>query len=617
MDMRAAQGALVEPFEKTRDKTFYATLSLYIANERMAAAFSNWTRAKRSDIKDGYAQTRMLRRAIDPLFNDVAIRDQNSTIDEFLIDVEGPRELEIVTLTVPEAIEWETEGQKFRAELGRPVSRPLKCRMFWYAHSDGALSYHLSFTGHYDHDFEDYYFLSMFQKFMFPKEFYIAEGTVPDEICSGSTGLWLLDHPVIAAWRDHRDPDKGSEDIPFWAFVRQRFMRHIAELVEGAALAFHSGLSEEARHPYQLWKRLIEKADFIEVPGLKAPPARALFLFQDRDFFDLLQAQKRATLLSSRNYRPRGIETLSDGPAIIGRAFFERAPDDPKSDFDIRYYFLSGFFQNIIDFLNQDVSELRDGTDPVYPKTGEQEEEAFFIRLANGRALYQVVSRSRSLEAGYDYIGTCPYVFLVHLMALHNEFLVRKYEIETHMLQEQLADERLTAYGNLDALLKRLEPADTRELKKATQAFYTFRYQAFAVYKRHLYSNTFRYDTERDLFDDLQRIRSTRARLDRCDRILAGLDKTIEDIEEDKRYQEQQSRAASDRSLNKAVFVVGAFSALQVFYAVLDAVKLKLDDETHQLAGMALHGATAVLTAAGVVLAVRAWRAMRVEAGKK
>jgi hypothetical protein len=206
MDMRAAAGALAEPFERTSDKTFHATLSLYIANEPMGAVFSNWTRQKRSAIKDTYAQTFALRRAIDPLFNDVAIRDQNSTIDEFLIDVEGPRELEIITVTVPEVIEWETEGQKFRAELGRPVLRPLKCRMFWYAHSDGALSYHLSFIGQYNHDFEDYYFLSMFQKFMFPKEFYIAEGTAPGEICSGKTGLWLLDQPVIAAWIDYRDP---------------------------------------------------------------------------------------------------------------------------------------------------------------------------------------------------------------------------------------------------------------------------------------------------------------------------------------------------------------------------------------------------------------------------
>jgi hypothetical protein len=221
----------------------------------------------------------------------------------------------------------------------------------------------------------------------------------------------------------------------------------------------------------------------------------------------------------------------------------------------------------------------------------------------------------RSLEAGNDYIGTCAYAFLVHLMALHNEFLVRKYEIETNTLQEQLADEKLTAYGNLDALLKRLEPADTRELKKATQLFHAFRYQAFAVYKRHLYSNTFRYDTERDLFEDLQRIRSTRARLDRCDRILTGLDKTIEDIAEDQRYQEQQCLAASDRSLNKAVFVVGAFSALQVFYAILEAVKL--DDDTHRLAGIWLHGLTAILTAVSLIVAVRAWRTMGVETGRK
>ncbi len=612
MDIHAAGSALSEPFEKGRDKTFHATLSLYISNESMASVFENWTAGKRSKIKETYAQTHALRRAIDPLFNDVAIRDQNSTIDEFLIDVEGPREVEIITVTIPETIEWETEGQKFRAELGRPVSRSLKCRMFWYAHSDGALSYHLSFTGQYNHDFEDYYFLSMLQKFMFPKEFCIPEGTEPDDICSGKTGLWLLDQPIIAAWLDYRDT---SQEIPFWSFVRQRFMRHVSELVEGAGLILRGHLSEEARRPNQLWNKLIETADFIEVPGLKAPPARALFLFQDQEFFDLLQAGPRRTLLSNPDYGPRVPRSGPGAPIVIDRSFFERSPDHHEAHFDIRYYFQSGFFQNIIDFLNQDVTELRDGTDPVYPKTGEQEEEAFFIRLANGRALYQVVSRSRSLEAGNDYIGTCPYVFLVHLMALHNEFLVRKYEIETSALQARLSDERLTAYGNLDALLKRLEPADTRELKKATQPFYVFRYQAFAVYKRHLYSNTFRYDTERDLFDDLQRIRSTSARLDRCDRILEGLDKTIEDIEEDKRYQEQQNRAASDRSLNKAVFVVGAFSAMQAFYAALDAAQY--GNGMHYLLRMALLVLTVGLTAASLAFAVRAWKAMRVESDNR
>jgi hypothetical protein len=611
MDIRVQDSARPEPYEQTRDKTFHATLSLYISNERMEHVFRNWDGATRASIKNEYTQTQALRQAIDPLFNDIAIRDRNSTVDEFLIDIEGPRETETITITLPPAIEWETEGQKFRAEFGEPVSRELKCRMFWLAHTDGGLSYHLSFLTRYEHDFEDYYFLSMVQKFMFPKEFYASAGMVPEEISSGRTGLWLLDQPLVTAWLDYVDTEKGTENIPFWAYVRKRFVRQLSELMAGAGLEFHSHPPEGSSNPSQLWDRLIEKAEFIEVPGLKVPPARALFLFQDREFFDLLQSDERRSLLSNPNYAPRVPESEPDSPILIDRAFFEQTPADDPARFDIRYYFLSGFFQNIIDFLNQDVTELRDGTDPVYPKTGEQEEEAFVIRFANGRALSQVVSHSRSLEIGNDYIGTCPYAFLVHLMALHNEFLVRKYEMETSALQDRLSRPGLTAYGNLDALLRREDAADTRELKKATQPFYAFRYQAFTIYKRHLYSNTFRYDTERDLFDDLQRIRSTRSRLDRCDRILENLDKTIEDIEEDKRYQEQQDRAVSDRSLNKAVFVVGAFSAMQAFYAALDAVKL--GDATHKVIAIVFHCLTAVLTVASLLFALRAWKTMRRE----
>jgi len=159
-------------------------------------------------------------------------------------------------------------------------------------------------------------------------------------------------------------------------------------------------------------------------------------------------------------------------------------------------------------------------------------------------------------------------------MALHNEFLVRTYELETTEVQDKLSDPGLTKYGGLQALLNRRAGrlTKTSELQKVTQPFYAFRYKAFAVYKRHLYLNTLRYDTERDVFEKLQQIRSTEPRPRRCDDITAGLDKTIQDIEEDRRYQEQQRRAESDRILNFAVFGVALFSAFQVLYVIADKI---------------------------------------------
>jgi len=80
--------------DKLIDKSLHATLSLYIPAEKLGGLFKNWTRQKRLELRDNYEQTKKLRQAIDPLFNDIAIRDTNSTIDEFLIDVEGAHEVE-------------------------------------------------------------------------------------------------------------------------------------------------------------------------------------------------------------------------------------------------------------------------------------------------------------------------------------------------------------------------------------------------------------------------------------------------------------------------------------------------------------------------------------------
>ena len=582
---RPSSGAPDTVYQKQTDKSLYATFSLYISGEKMDGLFKNWNKKKRLEIRDSFEQTAELRQAIDPLFNDIAIRDRNSTVEEFLIDVKGQREVERIIITLPQLINWETEGTKFRVDLGDPVSRELKCRMFWYAHSDGALSYHISFFMEYKHEFIDYYFLSMLQKLMFPKEFYVPKGMqgsakFPRDITAGNTGLWLLDETLVSNHVDYADLRKGVERLTFWRYVQKRFVSHMDELVNDTGIEFRDRSKAVAAENSRLfWDDLIEKTEFIEVPYLEVPPARALFIFQDKEFFDLLQETKRSTTRGNLSYQvhmPPGWED-QEVVHITAQDFYR--PSSASGEFDIRYYFLSGFFQNIIDFLNQDASEIRDGTDPIYPITEAQQKEALFMRFANGRSIYQVVERSRSLDVGNDFIGTCPYIFLVHLMTLHNEFLIRKFELETADVQDKLSNPALTEYGDLQQLLGRSasEPTKTSELKKATQPFYEFRYKAFAIYKRHLYINTFRYDTERDVFEQLQQIRGTESRLQRCDDIVIGLDKTIQDIEEDKRYQEQQQQAESnlkriesDRILNLAVFGVGIFSALQVFYAIVE-----------------------------------------------
>jgi len=576
-------------YQQAVDKTMHATLSLYINSERMEEVFSNWNHETQRLLQSRQRETRELSRAIDPLFNDIAIRDRNAVVEEFLIDLDGARFVEPIRITVPERISWETEGQRFEARLGSAIQREVSARTFWYVHSNGALSFHISMLLSYEHRLADFYFLSMLQKLMFPKEFE-AGGEVKTDICSGRTGIWVLDRPTVRcraeiAGNEGQDvSDDGDSfgaraDLPFWTFIRRLTCHQISILIATAGLKSRIQPVEEQ----QLWRALIacDATSFVEIPGLKAPPARSVFLLLDRQLFSLLQPANRDQLRVGDLYRPLiPAEAKRSGTVVLDIPAIEAVLDGAPAGMDVRYYFLSGFFQNIIDFLNQDVSELRDGTDPVFPRTAEQHDEALFIRFANSRSLFQVVASSRSLEVGNDYIGTCPYLFLVHLMALHNEYLVQRYEVEIAALQMRCDSPALTRLGNLRSLLAAMSneahggvAVPAREIQKATAEFYQFRLKAFTFFKRHLYDNTLRYDTERDLFDELQRIRGVATRLARCDAIVDGLDRTIKDLEDDKRYRDQAESRRAEGRLSKLLGVVGFFGVAQASFQAADAYR--------------------------------------------
>jgi hypothetical protein len=322
----------------------------------------------------------------------------------------------------------------------------------------------------------------------------------------------------------------------------------------------------------------VDEAEVIEVPGLLSPVVRSVFLFKDENFWKILKQTERDKIPGNRNYAVREHDIRGDVETIT-ESSFNKPPPGP-GPFDIRHYFLSGFLQNIIDFHNQDASEVLDGTDPIFPRTEAQRKEAFFICYANGRSLYEIVESSRSLDAGAGYIGMCPYLFLIHLMALHNEFVIRRYETDTKKIQEELDEPRLTELGNLQAVIHSIQAGTfsplvdpIKEINKATIRFAEFRYRAFTVFIRHLYDNTFRYDTERDIFSELLTIRGITNRFERCKTIVEGLDTTMRDLAEDKRYREQSNQRRSDLRLQILVLIVGLVGIMQVLFQASDALK--------------------------------------------
>lgn len=212
----------------------------------------------------------------------------------------------------------------------------------------------------------------------------------------------------------------------------------------------------------------------------------------------------------------------------------------------LEYLFLAGFNQNIIDFMNQDTSEILDSIDPIYPDSEDQSSDRFFVRYANHRAMITYVPKSRSLETGNDYIGACPYAFLIHVLALHNEFLARGHEqktmtrideIETLLAKSKRQEDEATDEGRAKA--SREEAA---RLDKAEIAINEAKLAEFSQYERFRYANPFRYETERTVFKTLEELRG----ISRKKEALALAIKSLEDHASDL-SRRQQLKAEGER----------------------------------------------------------------------
>lgn len=606
--------------ESTTRPALFATLSFFIEDEVLRKCgkklgLPQWdppTRKKlqatlqspgRGDLSD----------AIDPMFNDIAVRDRNSRLDEFLIS--APKELshDEIRLTIPQHVDWTTEGKQFKVQFADPVSRPIACRMFWYVHGNGAISYHASFeipspvnsdkepsTGHEQNTFETLYFLAVFQKLMFPKELKRNPPSMRDGFL---TGIKLLDRECVR--RSSGTDQFLPPDLTFSGYLRQRFNAHFDDLVAWIRSRVDGrGFNGEPAHVKQdAWDLLVKKEDFIEVPGLELQQARGLFLFRDKNLFDCLRERKEH--LGHHTYKPV-LPQPEGGVYVIKESLLTEIPQTHR----VEYYFLSGFFQNIIDFLNQDASEIWDGTDAIYP-TDPEEKDPFFFRYSNARCLYQVVKSSRSLDIGREFIGTCPYIFLVHLTSLYNEFLIRGYEAKVNKALSALdPGDGGHSGSSLQELFKksitepRLPEEWIRKMEIMIAKFHAFRHQAFTGYTRHLYGNIFRYDTERDVFKSVSRIRAVQKRLADCDKIVTGIDQTVTDLRANVRHQAELRRQNSNDTLSVFVAAIGVFSVLAVLLQAHDLYERKVGEEVSSLVHLVALGAmwSAYIVLVGIVV---------------
>lgn len=543
--MQTAQTQIPQTFV-AEDGTFHWTLSFYIPFSRLArrgggtdadavvplpAAFRAQEVLTQLDTAINH-ETAQVRDAIEPLFNDIADRTRRGeVVDRLLVD----GALETIAFHLPDQVGWKTEGRRFRVPVPpQDRVRPASVRRFWYLHSNGAMSWHIAFAVRYraqlDRELAEgrvstLYFLSLLQKLAWPKE---CDTTDIGALNADA----LLDVKLEAAGAPQTAPRA------FWAQVGEWFAadRSRLEDVHDAAKG-------------QPFAALLPVAPCIEVPGLKACETRSLFFVQDKQFFDLIQPKtdsgvrvpRRERILDEQFARyPAAIAALvPDQQKIhqLDRDFWtELLHAEDQSDPHgcdvlspterLLYLFLAGFNQNIIDWANQEASEVLDSLDPIYPSSEEQADERFFVRYANPRSLITYVPRSRTLEVGNDHILTCPYAFLIHVLAMNNEYLTR--EKESRALQViDVVDAELERAGQLLADKEDAKPV----LEDIEQQINGLRIDSFKHFDRHRYANPFRYDTERNVFDELEKLRGT-SRLEFAHReALAALDEQAKDLE--------------------------------------------------------------------------------------
>lgn len=579
-------------YEAALPGTVYWTLSLFVEPQKVAEALGLPVDEcpKAGDFRQVQMRHRpsvALRDAMDPLMNDIADRETRSSVQEHLLaaTAENPtdpddaadcvRQYQELVFSPPQSIGWSTEGIRFHAHPPRlSDERLVRMRRFWLSHNNGALSYHMSFSHRYGqivgedgseepgHDPSTYYFLAMLQKLAAPKEYALdpdlldADGYI-DVFAEQPLGIDPLDAMLVQQGTGERQA--------FWRFVRDRFAQDACALFDRIAdtLRVKSLLDDGLAH------QLVELVPFIEVPGLKVPRSRFMFMFHDQRFFDRLMpvdpasgssvprkavvqepcyedyARRMAAVIRPVDGKPPRAAHLGTPPGAAATREAQQPSfwDEAMIRADcLDYLFLSGFNQNIIDFMNQDTSEILDSIDPIYPSSEEQQGERFFVRYANHKAMITYVRKSRSLEAGNDYIGTCPYAFLIHVLALHNEFLARAHED--------------TTMQRIDAIRDAIKAQRTR---RAERMINEVKLAEFDDYERYRYANPFRYDTEREVFDKLEKLRGTSRKQEALGRAITSLEDHASDLD-------RRAQAGRDFRLNLALGGTGVFGAGQMIY---------------------------------------------------
>ncbi len=258
-------------------------------------------------------------------------------------------------------------------------------------------------------------------------------------------------------------------------------------------------------------------------------------------------------------------------------------PEDPKKDdrdrasADNRIKTLAGIVTNVMDFPQQDVSELRDSLDPVLRSED-------LVMFNHPRFVYEFTAKSRSFDAMKDCLGACPYLLLIHLLVTYNERLL-------HNAEDQFA--RLV-YGQDGVKNVRVKPlAGLFEMLEGThlikdQETLNDRLTIFRNLELPSIPNVFRYYSERLAFEKVGHARGLVSRRERFDALLSRYESSMRDLQ-------ALAQLRSERLINLILFAIALLAILEPIKAFDELMGTKLPDSVRHGVFLVIAGLSAVI----------------------
>jgi GNAT superfamily N-acetyltransferase len=245
-----------------------------------------------------------------------------------------------------------------------------------------------------------------------------------------------------------------------------------------------------------------------------------------------------------------------------------RPHEKPEIEVDRSFLALAGVAQAVPDFPWQDLSEVYDSTVPA----AQSIDSSLFV---HPRFVLEVAKNWRSFEGGRPCIGTCPYLLLMFVVALHDELVVTEMEdwldqmvygepATSDSVTELRADGQTSADSPIratpmNALLAVLDNSRKRADAnlEILESNLRRRFELFRWVSIQRSGNIFRYPKERDALEAIQTAMGIDARFTRAHETVDRMETLVEDLA-------SLTSSYAEQKTNKVLWCIALLSVLSV-----------------------------------------------------